>query len=186
MGSHNPPPFAAQRSRWHSVPSPIDVGPPNHPLQGPVSLLAHRLVSTPLRGSDSSLAHHPVSSSDTICNKPKPTSSKYCPFWAFPFGLPFNVFKTRERFPHPYKECFVLLPNRCGISQSTPFRGPASSLALVPFSNRCRTPQSTPFRAHCPYWHTALCPPPFEAQTPCWHIAQCLALIPFVTAQAHR
>ena len=28
VGSHNPPPFGAQRSRWHSFPSPIDVGPP--------------------------------------------------------------------------------------------------------------------------------------------------------------
>ena len=26
-----------------------------------------------------------------------------------------------ERFRHPYKKCFVLLPNRYGISQSTPF-----------------------------------------------------------------
>ncbi|MED6206074.1 hypothetical protein PIB30_023599 [Stylosanthes scabra] len=24
---------------------------------------------------------------------------------------------TRERYPHPYKACFVLLPNRCGTSQ---------------------------------------------------------------------
>ena len=29
---------------------------------------------------------------------------------------------ARERFPHPYKEYFILLPNRCGISQSTPTR----------------------------------------------------------------
>ena len=28
---------------------------------------------------------------------------------------------ARQRFPHSYKECFVLLPNRCGISQFTPF-----------------------------------------------------------------
>ena len=53
---------------------------------------------------------------------------------------------AREWFPHPYKECFVLLPNRCGISQSTPLRVPASSLTLVLFSNRCGTPQSTPFQ----------------------------------------
>ena len=51
-------------------------------------------------------------------------------------------------FPHSYKECFVLLPNRCGISQFTPLRGPAFSLALIPFSNRCGTPQSTLLR--CP------------------------------------
>ena len=52
----------------------------------------------------------------------------------------------RERFPHLYKECFVLLPNRCGISQSTLFWGPASLLALVSFSNRCGIPQSTLLR----------------------------------------
>ena len=28
---------------------------------------------------------------------------------------------ARRRFRHPYKECFVLLPNQCRISQSTPF-----------------------------------------------------------------
>ena len=39
---------------------------------------------------------------------------------------------TRERFLHPYKECFVPLSNRCGISQSTLLRGPASSLAHRP------------------------------------------------------
>jgi len=62
---------------------------------------------------------------------------------------------ARERFPHPYKGCFVLLPNRCGISQSTPLRVPASLLALVIFSNRCGTPQSTssgtPSHVH-PLW----------------------------------
>ena len=47
---HNPPPFGAKRSRWHSFLPPIDVGPPQiHPLWGPMSLLAHRLVSTPFR-----------------------------------------------------------------------------------------------------------------------------------------
>ena len=63
--------------RWHSLIYPIDVGlPPNdagtrsfiqsiwdrpqtHSLWGPVSLLAHRLVSTPLRGTARRLAHHP-------------------------------------------------------------------------------------------------------------------------------
>ena len=42
------------------------------PLQGPASLLAHRLVSTSLQGTASSLAYRPVSGSDTICNGPSP------------------------------------------------------------------------------------------------------------------
>ena len=48
VGPHNPPPFGAQRPRWHSFLPPIVVGPPlNPPPLGPTSLLAHRLVSTP-------------------------------------------------------------------------------------------------------------------------------------------
>ena len=40
------------------------------------------------------------------------------PFQASPQG--FSNTSTRERFSHPYKECFVLLPNRREISQSIP------------------------------------------------------------------
>ena len=29
---------------------------------------------------------------------------------------------TKERFPHPYKGCFILFPNRYRTSQSTPLR----------------------------------------------------------------
>ena len=46
----------------------------------------------------------------------------------FPFQISPQGFKTRllgERLPHPYKECFVPLSNRCGISQSTPPSGPS-------------------------------------------------------------
>ena len=72
VGSHNPPSFGDQHPRWHSFPSPIDVGPPIHSPLGPTSLLAHRLMSTPLRGSVSSLAHHPMSGSDITCKGPSP------------------------------------------------------------------------------------------------------------------
>ena len=73
VGHHNPPPFGVQRPRWHSFLPPIDVGPPpNPPPLGPASLLAHRLVSTLLRGTARRLAHRPVSGSDTICNDPDP------------------------------------------------------------------------------------------------------------------
>ena len=53
---------------------------------------------------------------------------------------------TRERFPHPYKECFVPLSNRCGISQSTPHRGPMSTLTLISLSNQCGISKSTPLQ----------------------------------------
>ena len=65
----------------------------------------------------------------------KPTASRYCPLWAFPSRFPLTVLNasTRERFPHPYKKCFILLSNQHGISQSTPLG------------------------AQHPRWHTAQC-----------------------------
>ena len=62
--------------------------------------------------------------------------------WSVFFKKKINSY-ARERFPHLYKECFVLHLNRCGISLFTLLHGPASSLALVPFSNRHGTSQST-------------------------------------------
>ncbi|MED6189763.1 hypothetical protein PIB30_099148 [Stylosanthes scabra] len=65
---------------------------------------------------------------------------------------PHSLVKTRharERHPHPYKACFVLQPNRCGTSQSTPLRERyphpyKACFVLLP--NRCGTSQSTPLR----------------------------------------
>ena len=120
--------------------------PPNPPPLRPSVL-----VSTPPRvhlpqGSASSLAHCPMSGSDTICNGPSPPLADI-----ILFGLSLSGFSSsfenayaRERVPHPYKECFVLLSNSCGISQSTPIQGPTSSLALVPFSNQLWDPQIHP------------------------------------------
>ena len=66
-------PFGAERPRWHSFLSPIDVRhPPNPPHLGPASLLAHRLMSTPLQGTARRLTRCLVFSSDTICNGPDP------------------------------------------------------------------------------------------------------------------
>ena len=73
VGHHNPLPFGPSvlagtlsflQSMWDR--SQI------HPLWGPASLLAHSLVSTPLRRTAKRLAHRPVSGSDTICNGPDP------------------------------------------------------------------------------------------------------------------
>ncbi|PON54569.1 hypothetical protein PanWU01x14_194380 [Parasponia andersonii] len=41
----------------------------------------------------------------------------------------FNA-SDRERYPPPYKECFVPLSSRCGISQSPPLKGSASPLTI--------------------------------------------------------
>ena len=62
--------------------------PEIHPLWSPASLLAHRLVSTPLRGTTRRLAHRPVSSSGTICNGPDPPLVDI----VF-FGLPLKALK---------------------------------------------------------------------------------------------
>ena len=71
--SHNSPPLGPSiLTGTHSL-LQLMWDPPIHPpFQGPTSLLAHRLVSTPLRRSSSSQAHHPMSSSDIICNSPSP------------------------------------------------------------------------------------------------------------------
>ncbi|PON38316.1 hypothetical protein PanWU01x14_313440, partial [Parasponia andersonii] len=42
----------------------------------------------------------------------------------------FQNASDRERYPHPYKECFVPLSSRCGISQSPPLKGSASPLTI--------------------------------------------------------
>ena len=47
-------------------------------------------------------------------------------------------------------------------------------------------PNPPPLGAQHPYWHTVSCLPPFGEQREGWHIVRCLALIPFVTTQAHR
>ncbi|MED6159887.1 hypothetical protein PIB30_046416 [Stylosanthes scabra] len=66
-----------------------------------------------------------------ILGGPDHPLARYCPLWhTRPHGFasnsrdddqspPHSPVKTRharERYPHPYKACFVLLPNRCGRS----------------------------------------------------------------------
>ena len=94
-------------------------------------------------------------------------------------------------------------PNRCGISQSTPFKAqrplwhsfpspidvgaqgerfPHSyKECFVLLPNRCGISQSTPFEAQRPRWHSLPSPIDVGDQRPCWHTAYCLALVPFVT-----
>ena len=94
------------------------------------------------------------------------------------FSFSYKVFKTRLL---GRVECFVFFPNRCGISQSTSLRGPASSLALITFSNQCGTPQFTP-----PSWLSVLAGTSSRVHSLRVSHHQCRALIPFVTAQTHR
>ena len=79
-----------QCPRWHSFPSPIDVGSPNPPPSRPSVLAGTPPCVHPLRGSAFSLTHCPVSSSDTICNSSSPQLTDIVLF-----GLSLKVFKTR-------------------------------------------------------------------------------------------
>ena len=67
----------------------------------------------------------------------------------------------------------VLLPNRCGISQSTPLQCPSSLLSHRPVS----TPLLHPYK-EClvliPKQMWDLTTTPFGSQRPCLHIASCL------------
>ena len=59
-------------------------------LQGPASLLAHRLVSTPLRVTARRPTHRLVTGSDTICNDPNPPLADIVLF-----GLSLSGFPSR-------------------------------------------------------------------------------------------
>ena len=112
------------------------------------------------------------------------------PLWAFSFGLQLKVFKTcllgRGFHNTLLKGVSFSSPTDVG-SHNPPLQGPTSSLALVPFFNQCGTPTNfTLLRGPSVLAGTPPVSTPFGEQPPCWHIARCLALIPFVTAQAHR
>ena len=92
--------------------------------------------------------HKVIKINHASCNSPRPPLADIVLFGLSLSSLPSRFLKCiclgGGGVSHTYKGCFVLLPNRCGISQSTPLRGPTSSRALVPFSNRCGTLQSSP------------------------------------------
>ena len=126
--------FASTRSFLPSMWEPHQI----HPLWGPTSLLSHHLVSTPLWEIASSLAHSPVSSSDTLCNNSGPLLADIVLFGLSFLSSP-QGFKMRGEGFHTLIK---------GVLFSSNFTihpwGPASSLALVPFSNRCGTPVNSP------------------------------------------
>ena len=84
--SLGPSVLASTRSFLQSMLDPHQI----HPLRGPASLLAHRLMSTPLWNSASSLTHRSMFGSDTICNGPSPLLVDIVLF-----GLYFSDFPTR-------------------------------------------------------------------------------------------
>ena len=121
-------------------------------------------------------------------NPPRPSASRYCPLWALSFELPLKVLKT-----HLLGRGFHTLIKGVPFSSPTmwnltihPLQGSTSSLALVPFSNRCGTPtKSTSLQGPT----SLLAPPcvyPPSGNRLLAHIVQCLALVPFVSAQAHH
>ena len=102
--------------------------------------------STLFWGLTYSLAHCLVIWSNTICNNPNPPLTNIVRFGLLYIAANRHGFKnafTRKRCSHPYKECFVPLSNRCGISQFTFFGGLAFSLAhrsISGFDTICNSP----------------------------------------------
>ena len=74
VGSHSTPPstpFETQHPHRHLFPFlQLMWDLTIHPPSGPNILVGHRPMSTTLWGSAFSLAHHSISSFDTICNRP--------------------------------------------------------------------------------------------------------------------
>ena len=161
--------------------------PPNPPSFGAQHPTGHRLVSTPLRGTASPLAHRSVSGSNTICNGPSPPLADIVLF-----GLPLKALTRQlgEGFHTLINGvllgCFVHLPNQCGRSQSNPLRAQRpywhSFLSLIDVGP---PPNPPPLGPNVLTGHR-LVSTPFGEQPPCWPIVRCLALIPLVTAQIHR
>ena len=162
VGSHNPPRLGPSvLAGTHSFlqlmwDSPL-ANPPPFGVQRPYW---HTASVYPLWETVSSLAHRPEPGSDTICNGPNSSLADIILFGLFLSGFPLTFF------------FFILLPNRCGISQSTPIQGPTSSLTLILFSNRCGTPtKSTSLRGPASLLAHHLVSALFGEQPLRWHIA---------------
>ena len=85
-----------------------------HPPSGPNVLTDTLPRATPLRRTARKLAHRPVSSYDTICNDPDLPLTDIVLFELSLSGFPSKLENayTRERFPHRYKRCFVLISSQ--------------------------------------------------------------------------
>ena len=114
MGSHNPPPLGASvlagtrfllQSMWD---------PQSTLLWDPEFLLAHRLMSTPFEAQP--LRWHNARSLALI-----PFVTVQSPL-AYIVLFGFSLSCLSSKFPHPYVRVFVLLPNRCRISQLSPYK----------------------------------------------------------------
>ena len=99
--SHNSSFFGIQHPYWNSFPSLIDAGFNNLPLFGASVLVSSRsslrmmwdLLIHPRRGLASSLAHRPVSGSDTIYNSSSPPLVDIVLFGFFLSGFPSRSLK---------------------------------------------------------------------------------------------
>ncbi|MED6220553.1 hypothetical protein PIB30_045932 [Stylosanthes scabra] len=74
-------------------------------------------------------------------------------------SLPHSLVKThhaRERYPHPYKACFVPLPNRHVGLHNPPFKGAQRLRWHIDLGSGsdtiCNSPDH-PLARYCPLWH---------------------------------
>ena len=76
--------------------------------------------STPLESATFSLAHRLMFGFDTICNSSSPPLAYIVRFGPLRITVNLTILNAsiKERFLRPYKKCFVLFSNRCGISHN--------------------------------------------------------------------
>ena len=180
--------FAGTRSFLHSMWDPHQI----HPPSGPSVLTGTPLRVYPLQGTASSLAHCPVSGSETICNGPSPPLADIVLF-----GLPLKVFNTRllgrgfhtliqgvsfssptdvrSHNPPPFKFQRPRWHSMWNPEHIHPLWGPASLLAHEVFGSEtiCNSSHNPPpFKFQHPRWHSMWNP---EHIHPLWGPASLLA-----------
>ena len=96
MGSHNPPPFEAQRPSWHTARCPPPFGaqrPCSHTAWCPLPFGTQRPCWHTARCLTLFRKRFPHPYKECFVPLSKPTASRCCPLWAFPFGFSLKVFK---------------------------------------------------------------------------------------------
>ena len=183
-----------QRPCWHSSLPPIDVGPPPNPtpIWCPASLLAHRLVFTPLWRTARRLTHrgqrprwHSFLPLIDVGPPPNPTPL-WCPASLLTHHLVSTPFGEQQEGWHIVR-CLALIPFVMTITIH-PLRGQRPHWhSFLPPIDVGPPPNLTPpplvpvsLLAHC------LVSTPFGEQREGWHIVRCLVLIPLVMTQIHR
>ena len=170
--SHNPLPFRAERPRWHSFPSPTNVGPPNPPPSGPVSFPAHCLG----RSFHTLIKNASFSSPTDVGSHNPPLFGVERPRWhSFPSPIDVGHPNPPPSGPvsflaHCLRRGFHTLKKNASFSSPTDVGShnpPPSGLNVLTGTHSLLQPMWDPppihpLRGQRSFWHTASCPPPLE------------------------